>query len=215
MRELREKYGLTREQEYLIVQRVLEGDTNAFEELVLEYEKKVYNVALRMLNNSEDAADMTQEAFIKAYNSLSGFRGDSKFSVWLTRIVSNLCLDFMRSRNRRPTVSLSMEDEDGEDVQLDIADTSQSPEQLLERSLTRESVRRGLQSLPEDYREILLLREIQGLSYDEIAAALDIEVGTVKSRIFRGRKKLCDYLIKDGNIPEFVSSGRTRGGGLP
>ena len=206
---------MTREQEYLIVQRVLEGDTNAFEELVLEYEKKVYNVALRMLNNSEDAADMTQEAFIKAYNSLSGFRGDSKFSVWLTRIVSNLCLDFMRSRNRRPTVSLSMEDEDGEDVQLDIADTSQSPEQLLERSLTRESVRRGLQSLPEDYREILLLREIQGLSYDEIAAALDIEVGKVKSRIFRGRKKLCDYLIKDGNIPEFVSSGKTRGGGLP
>ena len=206
---------MTREQEYLIVQRVLEGDTNAFEELVLEYEKKVYNVALRMLNNSEDAADMTQEAFIKAYNSLSGFRGDSKFSVWLTRIVSNLCLDFMRSRNRRPTVSLSMEDEDGEDVQLDIADTSQSPEQLLERSLTRESVRRGLQSLPEDYREILLLREIQGLSYDEIAAALDIEVGTVKSRIFRGRKKLCDYLIKDGNIPKFVSSGKTRGGGLP
>ena len=206
---------MTREQEYLIVQRVLEGDTNAFEELGLEYEKKVYNVALRMLNNSEDAADMTQEAFIKAYNSLSGFRGDSKFSVWLTRIVSNLCLDFMRSRNRRPTVSLSMEDEDGEDVQLDIADTSQSPEQLLERSLTRESVRRGLQSLPEDYREILLLREIQGLSYDEIAAALDIEVGTVKSRIFRGRKKLCDYLIKDGNIPEFVSSGKTRGGGLP
>ena len=205
---------MTREQEYLIVQRVLEGDTNAFEELVLEYEKKVYNVALRMLNNSEDAADMTQEAFIKAYNSLSGFRGDSKFSVWLTRIVSNLCLDFMRSRNRRPKIEVKVS-ANREDVQLDIADTSQSPEQLLERSLTRESVRRGLQSLPEDYREILLLREIQGLSYDEIAAALDIEVGTVKSRIFRGRKKLCDYLIKDGNIPEFVSSGKTRGGGLP
>ena len=206
---------MTREQEYLIVQRVLEGEPDAFEELVLEYEKKVYNVALRMLNNSEDAADMTQEAFIKAYNSLSGFRGDSKFSVWLTRIVSNLCLDFIRSRNRRPAMSLSVEDEDGEDAQLDIGDSSQSPEELLERQLTRESVRRGLRSLPEDYREILLLREIQGLSYDEIAEALDIEVGTVKSRIFRGRKKLCDYLIKDGNIPEFVSSGKTRGGGLP
>lgn len=206
---------MTREQEYLIVQQVLEGDTNAFEELVLEYEKKVYNVALRILGNNEDAADMTQEAFIKAYNSLSGFRGDSKFSVWLTRIVSNLCLDFLRSRNRRPTISLSMEDDDGDDVQLDIADTRQSPELLLERSLTRESVRRGLRSLPEDYREILLLREIQGLSYDEIAAALNIEVGTVKSRIFRGRKKLCDYLIKDGNIPEFASSGKTRGGELP
>lgn len=206
---------MTREQEYLIVQQVLEGDTNAFEELVLEYEKKVYNVALRILGNSEDAADMTQEAFIKAYNSLSGFRGDSKFSVWLTRIVSNLCLDFLRSRSRRPTVSLSVEDDEGDDVQLDIADVSQSPELLLERSLTRESVRRGLKALPEDYREILLLREIQGLSYDEIAAALNIEVGTVKSRIFRGRKKLCDYLIKDGNIPEFASSGKTRGGELP
>ena len=206
---------MTREQEYLIVQQVLEGNTNAFEELVLEYEKKVYNVALRILGNSEDAADMTQEAFIKAFNSLSGFRGDSKFSVWLTRIVSNLCLDFLRSRSRRPTVSLSVEDDEGDDVQLDIADVSQSPELLLERSLTRESVRRGLKALPEDYREILLLREIQGLSYDEIAAALNIEVGTVKSRIFRGRKKLCDYLIKDGNIPDFASSGKTRGGELP
>ena len=206
---------MTREQEYLIVQQVLEGNTNAFEELVLEYEKKVYNVALRILGNSEDAADMTQEAFIKAFNSLSGFRGDSKFSVWLTRIVSNLCLDFLRSRSRRPTVSLSVEDDEGDDVQLDIADVSQSPELLLERSLTRESVRRGLKALPEDYREILLLREIQGLSYDEIAEALNIEVGTVKSRIFRGRKKLCDYLIKDGNIPDFASSGITRGGELP
>lgn len=206
---------MTREQEYAIVQQVLGGDTNAFEALMLEYEKKIYNVALRMLGNSEDAADMTQEAFIKAYNSLASFRGDSKFSVWLTRIVSNLCLDFLRSRSRRPTVSLSMEDDDGDDVQLDIADSSQSPEQLLERSLTRDSVRRGLKSLPDDYREILLLREIQGLSYDEIAAVLDIEVGTVKSRIFRGRKKLCDYLIKDGNIPEFASSGRMRGGELP
>lgn len=206
---------MTREQEYLIVQQVLEGNTNAFEELVLEYEKKVYNVALRILGNREDAADMTQEAFIKAFNSLSGFRGDSKFSVWLTRIVSNLCLDFLRSRSRRPTVSLSVEDDEGDDVQLDIADVSQSPELLLERSLTRESVRRGLKALPEDYREILLLREIQGLSYDEIAEALNIEVGTVKSRIFRGRKKLCDYLIKDGNIPDFASSGKTRGGELP
>ena len=206
---------MTREQEYLIVQQVLKGDTNAFEELVLEYEKKVYNVALRILGNSEDAADMTQEAFIKAYNSLPGFRGDSKFSVWLTRIVSNLCLDFLRSRSRRPTVSLSVEDDGGDDVQLDVADVSQSPELLLERSLTRESVRRGLKALPEDYRQILLLREIQGLSYDEIADALNIEVGTVKSRIFRGRKKLCEYLIKDGNIPEFASSGKTRGGELP
>lgn len=203
---------MTREQESRIVQKVLGGDVNAFETLVLEYEKNVYNIALRMTGNSEDAADMTQEAFIKAYNSLQSFRGDSKFSVWLYRIVSNVCLDFLRSKNRRPTVSLSVEDNDGDEVQLDVADESQSPELLLDRQMTRESVRRGLDSLSPDYRQILLLREIQGLSYDEISQALGLEVGTVKSRIFRARKKLCAFLIEDGNIPEFTSSLKTEGG---
>ena len=203
---------MTREQEAPIVRKVLGGDANAFETLVLEYEKNVYNIALRMTGNSEDAADMTQEAFIKAYNSLQSFRGDSKFSVWLYRIVSNVCLDFLRSKNRRPTVSLSVEDDDGEDAQLDVADESQSPELLLDRKLTRDSVRRGLDSLPPDYRQILLLREIQGLSYDEIAQALSLEVGTVKSRIFRARKRLCTFLIDDGNISDFSSSGKMKGG---
>lgn len=203
---------MTREQEAAIVRKVLGGDANAFETLVLEYEKNVYNIALRMTGNSEDAADMTQEAFIKAYNSLQSFRGDSKFSVWLYRIVSNVCLDFLRSKNRRPTVSLSVEDDDGEDAQLDVADESQSPELLLDRKLTRDSVCRGLDSLPPDYRQILLLREIQGLSYDEIAQALGLEVGTVKSRIFRARKRLCTFLIDDGNISDFSSSGKMKGG---
>ena len=203
---------MTREQEAAIVRKVLGGDANAFETLVLEYEKNVYNIALRMTGNSEDAADMTQEAFIKAYNSLQSFRGDSKFSVWLYRIVSNVCLDFLRSKNRRPTVSLSVEDDDGEDAQLDVADESQSPELLLDRKLMRDSVRRGLDSLPPDYRQILLLREIQGLSYDEIAQALSLEVGTVKSRIFRARKRLCTFLIDDGNISDFSSSGKMKGG---
>lgn len=203
---------MTREQEAAIVRKVLGGDANAFETLVLEYEKNVYNIALRMTGNSEDAADMTQEAFIKAYNSLQSFRGDSKFSVWLYRIVSNVCLDFLRSKNRRPTVSLSVEDDDGEDAQLDVADESQSPELLLDRKLTRDSVRRGLDSLPPDYRQILLLREIQGLSYDEIAQALSLEVGTVKSRIFRARKRLFTFLIDDGNISDFSSSGKMKGG---
>lgn len=205
---------MTREQEAAVIQSILDGDVNAFETLVKEYEKNVYNLALRMTGNSEDAADMSQEAFIKAYNSLSSFRGDSKFSVWLYRIVSNVCLDYLRSRTRKPTVSLSTENDDGEEVELDIADESQSPELLLDRSLTRDAVRRGLAALPPDHREILLLREIQGLSYEEIAAALGLEAGTVKSRIFRARKKLCSFLIKDGNIPEFVSSSKERGGDL-
>lgn len=205
---------MTREQEAAVIQAVLDGDINAYELLVKEYEKNVYNLALRMVGNSEDAADMSQEAFIKAYNSLTSFRGDSKFSVWLYRIVSNVCLDYLRSRGRRQTVSLSAENDDGEDVEIDIADETQSPERLLDRRLTRDAVRRGLVALPPEHRQILLLREIQGLSYDEIADALGIEAGTVKSRIFRARKKLCAFLIKDGNIPEFVSSSKQRGGDL-
>lgn len=203
---------MTREQEVQIVQRVLQGDVNAFEKLVLEYEKSVYAITQRMTGNAEDAADMTQETFIKAYNSLSSFRGDSKFSVWLYRIATNVCLDFLRSRSRKPTVSLSMEDDDGEEVELDIADESQSPERLLERGLTRDAVRRGLNALSPEYRQILLLREIQGLSYEEISDVLTLEVGTVKSRIFRARKRLCAFLLEDGNIPDFVPSGNMKGG---
>ena len=203
---------MTREQEAQIVRRVLEGDVNAFEDLVTEHEKGVYAIAQRMTGNAEDAADMTQETFIKAYNSLSSFRGDSKFSVWLYRIATNVCLDFLRSRSRKPTVSLSVEDDDGEETQMDIADESQSPEQLLERGLTRDAVRRGLKSLSPEYRQILLLREIQGLSYEEISQTLALEVGTVKSRIFRARKRLCAFLLEDGNIPEFSASGKMEGG---
>lgn len=205
---------MTREQENAVVRAVLNGDVNAFEMLVKEYEKNVYNLALRMVGNSEDAADMSQEAFIKAYNSLDSFRGDSKFSVWLYRIVSNVCLDFIRSRKRKQTVSLSMEDDNGDDVELDIADDTQSPERLMDKRLTREAVRRGLASLPPGQRQILLLREIQGLSYDEIAEILNVEAGTVKSRIFRARKKLSAFLLEDGNIPDFISSSKLRGGDL-
>ena len=202
---------MTREEELKTVESVLGGDVNAFETLVLSYEKNVYNLALRMVKNPEDASDMAQEAFIRAYNSLASFRGESKFSVWLYRIVSNVCLDFLRSRSRHPTVSLSVENDEGEETELDIPDESQSPEALLERRLTRDSVRRGLDALSEEYRQILLLREIQGLSYDEIAETLSMELGTVKSRIFRARKKLCDFLLRDGNIPAVRSSGNSEG----
>ncbi len=203
---------MTREREAQIVRSVLEGDVNAFETLVIEYEKNVYAITQRMTGNSEDAADMTQETFIKAYNSLSSFRGDSKFSVWLYRIATNVCLDFLRSRSRKPAISLSVEDEDGEEAQLEISDESQSPERLLERDLTRDAVRRGLKALAPEYRQILLLREIQGLSYEEISDVLSLETGTVKSRIFRARKRLCAFLLEDGNIPDFSASVKMEGG---
>ena len=150
---------MTREQEREIVNRVISGDTEAFEALVLEHQNKVYSLALRMVGNEEDARDMAQEAFIRAYGSLAGFRGDSKFSVWLYRLTSNICIDFLRSRVKKRTVSMTWAGDEGEDAgELEIPDETWSPENQLERSLTRESVRRGLESLSPQYREILLLR---------------------------------------------------------
>ena len=206
---------MTPEQEMHCVRRVLDGDVNAFEQLMHAHEKTVYNLALRALGNPQDAEDVTQEAFLKAYRSLSSFRGDSKFSVWLYRIVSNLCLDFLRARSRRPSQSLTVEDDEGEVGELEIPDEHFSPEKLLDRKLTRESVQRGLASLPDDARQILLLRELKGLSYEEIADVLDLEPGTVKSRIFRARKKLCAFLLQDGNLPDSLASKYSGGGDRP
>ncbi len=201
---------MTASQEAEIVRRVLEGDADAFGAIVDEYQKNVYNLALRMTGNPEDAQDMSQEAFIKAFNSLASFRGDSKLSVWLYRIVSNVCLDFLRSRKRRQTVSLNMDDGEGGTSELEIPDLSAMPEEELNRRLTREAVRKGLLSLPEDQREILLLREIEGLSYDEISQALGLEAGTVKSRILRARKRLCAQLVSGGNIPDGFTSEKAK-----
>lgn len=182
-----------------IIERVLGGDANAFEELVLRYEKTVYNLALRMVSDREDACDMTQEAFIKAYNSLSSFRGDSRFSVWLYRITTNVCLDFLRSKKRRPQVSLTIGDDEDEDVQLDIPDPSADPEGQLMKKLGMQSLSEGLKLLPDKQRQILVMRELGGMSYAEIGAALSLGEGTVKSRIFRARKKLCARCLIKAN----------------
>lgn len=203
---------MTREQEETCIRQILNGDVNAFEGLVTAYEKNAYNLALRMLGDPQDAEDVTQEAFLKAYQSLSSFRLDSRFSVWLYRIVSNLCLDQLRRRQRRPEQSLTVENDEGEEAQQDVPDESFSPEALLERKLTREAVRRGLDALPDEQRQILLLRELEGMSYEEIGQALSLEPGTVKSRIFRARKRLCAWLLRDGNLPDAFSSKQEEGG---
>ncbi len=205
---------MSEEQILSIIREVLDGDANAFEAIVREYEKNVYNIALRMSGDREDALDVSQESFLKAYHSLANFRGESKFSVWLYRIVSNTCLDFLRERKRRAEIPLVRgDDEDGEELQ--IGDESQSPETLFQRKLTREALQRGLTSLPEDQRKILLLREIQGFSYEEIGQILSLESGTVKSRIFRARRKMCEFLAEDGNISLPSSSKKTGGGDKP
>ena len=194
-----------------IIRSVLRGNVNDFEKLVTAYEKNVYSLALRMVGDPEDAADMTQETFIKAYRSLSSFRGDSKFSSWLYRIASNVCLDFLRSRSRHPQVSLSTVDEDDR-ATFELPDMRQNPEEQLMKKLSMEAVRRGLEQLPEQQRQILVLRELGGLSYAELAQTLGLEEGTVKSRIFRARKRLCALLLRDGNISGGAASVSGKGG---
>ena len=194
-----------------IIRSVLRGNVNDFEKLVTAYEKNVYNIALRMVGDPEDAADMTQETFIKAYRALSGFRGDSKFSSWLYRIASNVCLDFLRSRSRHPQVSLSTVDEDDR-ATFELPDMRQNPEEQLMKKLGMEAVRRGLEQLPEQQRQILVLRELGGLSYAELAQTLGLEEGTVKSRIFRARKRLGALLLCDGNISDGAASVSGKGG---
>jgi len=204
---------LTHDEQMLIIAKVLDGDTNAFEHLVNDQKKVVFNLALRMVGNEEDAYDISQEAFLKAYTNLSGFRGDCKFSSWLYKLTTNLCLDFIRKRNRSKTIPLIYEDEDGDSEWMEIPDETFSPELQTEKKQLRESVRKGLEQLPAQQREILVLREVGGLRYDEIGRQLNIEEGTVKSRIFRARKRLCEILQKDGNISNELPSKQMERGG--
>ena len=197
---------MTREEEAALVRQVREGDGDAFAALMAAYQNQVYHLALRTVGDVEDAADMTQEAFLRAWRSIDSFRGDSKFSVWLYRLTTNVCIDFLRSRGRKSAMSLTVEGEDEQPQELDISDERYDPETLFERAELRRSVQRGLESLPEDYRRILVLRELNGLSYAEIGEALQLEEGTVKSRLFRARKKLCEFLRRDGNLPDGFAS---------
>ena len=198
---------MTREEERSVLERARRGDAGAFEEIVRENEQTVYRLALRQLGNREDAEDAAQEVFLKAFTGLGSFRGESKISVWLYRITCNVCTDVLRKR--RDSVSLSVETEEGE-LELELPDERFDPVALTERSDLRAQVGEALKKLPADGREILLLREIGGQSYEEIAETLSLDIGTVKSRIFRARKKLCALLA--GNISDESPSNEGKGG---
>ena len=201
---------LTREGEQALIDRVLAGDVSAFEDLVVAYEKKIYNLALRMTRNPSDAEDITQEAFLKAYRSLKSFRKDSGFYVWIYRIASNLCIDFLRKEKQGSTLPLNLPEEDGEWT-VELPDFSALPEEELERRELRESIRRGLDALPEKQRQILVMRELSGLSYARIGEILDLEEGTVKSRISRARAALAKLLRQEGNLFDRLPSKETDG----
>jgi len=184
-----------------IIARAKKGDIQAFEELVRTYEKKVYNLALRYTNNGQDAFDISQEVFLRVYRALSGFKEESSFSTWLYQIAVNTCIDAVRKTSRRNEQRLTRSDEDADGQrQNDIADLSYSPEVHYDRQETREAIRAGIAKLSEEHRQVVILRDVNDLSYEEIGNILSLEAGTVKSRLFRAREKLRSILLKDGNL---------------
>jgi RNA polymerase sigma-70 factor (ECF subfamily) len=190
------------DEEKEVIKKVIGGDRNAFEDLVLANQKNVYNLALKMTRNEEDALDISQEAFIKAYRQLDTFRGNSRFSVWLYRLTYNLCIDFLRKKSGANTVSLDYEDEAGDTVPLEIPDLRNLPEDNTIRSEMRKIISESIEELPAKHREVLVMRELTGMSYDEMAASLGVSVGTVKSRLARSRLKLISILKEKGTFPE-------------
>jgi len=193
---------LTSDEEIKLIQRVAGGDRNAFEGLVHANQKNVYNLALKMTSSEEDALDISQEAFLKAYRQLEGFRGDSRFSVWMYRLTYNLCIDFLRKKKRATVVSLSWQDDDGDDHDLEIPDMRSQPEEKMIQGEMRETIAASINELGQNHREILVMREITGMSYSEIAETLNLSEGTVKSRLARARLSLASILVKKGTFPD-------------
>ena len=203
---------MTREEEMVIVKKVLAGDVNAFEDLVKDNQKSVYNLALKITKNESDALDVSQEVFLKAYTNLSNFRGDSRFSVWLYRLAYNACIDATRKSKASMNVSLTVTDDDNTSTEMELTDDRPLPEKELERRETQREVQAAINELPEDQRKIIVMREFSDMAYEDIADALGINVGTVKSRLSRARKNLAKILVKNGTFspPKRLSNSEGR-----
>jgi len=176
------------------IRRAQNGDGTALEELLLVYEKKVYNIAYRLMGSEADAADMAQEALIKIYRSIRGFKGEASFSSWVYRLTVNTCMDGLRKRKRAP-ISLEFACESGVSFEDSGADAPEARALSIERA---EDIQKAINMLSAEHRAVVVMRDIGGLSYEEIASSLTISVGTVKSRINRGRQRLKELLL-EGN----------------
>ncbi len=202
-----------------LVRRARAGDQRAFGLLVERYQKKVYAVALGMVKDAEEAMDVSQEAFVKVHRYLDRFKGDSSFYTWLYRITTNTCIDVLRRRGVNSSDSVEYDDT----VEMDIAEANlgllstqldASPSRSLLRRELGEKLEEALAQLPEKHRAILLLRELEGMSYEDLSRTLEIPKGTVMSRLFHARTKvqklLADYLSDEGGTP---ASPRSKKGG--
>ncbi len=189
------------DEELRLIAEAQRGDIDSFNALVRLYESRIYNLAYRMMGDPDSAADASQEAFLAAFRNLRSFRGGS-FRSWLLRIATNACYDMLRARKRRPSVSLDLpENADGDDSPLQIPDTGESPDEIALRRELAAAIQQGLDHLPEDQRLAVVLSDIQGLAYEEIAQITNANLGTVKSRLSRGRMRLREVLRAGELLP--------------
>lgn len=177
------------------------GDVRAFNLLVERYQGRLYNLCYRMLNDPEAAADVTQDAFVSAFRNIKRYRGGS-FAAWIMRIATNGCYDQLRARQRRPTTSIdALLEEDDDRAPRQLEDPSEPPDERSLRNELADEIQRGLQTLDPDQRIAIVMSDIQGLSYDEISAATGWPLGTVKSRLSRGRAQLRTVLRQGELLP--------------
>ncbi len=179
-----------------LIEKAISGREDGFEELVRRYQRPITGYIYRMLNNYDSALDVTQEVFIKVYNSLERYSSDYKFSTWLYRIAHNAAIDYMR-RNSTYQQSIESENEDGS-FQLQIESPNPTPEQERERSEWRTEIESVVRCLPSVYRELIVLRHSQELSYEEIAEITNLPLGTVKNRLFRAREMMREIFVERG-----------------
>jgi RNA polymerase sigma-70 factor (ECF subfamily) len=177
------------------IQQAQSGDLSAFNRLVMAYQSTAFNAAYRVVGSSEAAADACQDAFVKAYKSIQQYQGGS-FKSWLLRIVTNTCYDQLRYSKRRPATSLENLADNPEEHNTKLVSETEPPEDRILRSELGDLIQVGINQLPEDQRIIVVLSDIQGLSYQEIAEIIDQPLGTVKSRLSRGRSRLRDFLLQ-------------------
>jgi RNA polymerase sigma-70 factor (ECF subfamily) len=178
-----------------LIQAAQRGNLDAFNTLVLAYQDMLFNTALRIMGDEDQAADATQEAFISAFRALNGYRGGS-FRAWLLRTVTNACYDELRRRKRRPTVPLEPVTDDDEEMETPrwLADPNASPEEQFDQAELEHAIQHCLEALPVDFRVVVVMADIQGLDYSEVAAAVRTPLGTVKSRLARARLRLRECL---------------------
>ena len=197
-------------QDELLIRRAQRGDADAFEQLLLEHQKNVYNLCYRMAGNPDDAMDLSQETFLRAWRCLDQYQFASAFSTWLYRLCSNICIDSLRRRRRQQTVPLTFEDADGEEQTYAVPDAQPLPEEQVELKLTRETLAAAMAQLLPEHRAVLQLRVVNEMSYEQIADVLDIQIGTVKSRLSRARNQL-KKILERGNLSRRASSESMEG----